>query len=197
MYVILLALAAFAGLMLLYAIFNCIWYTAKLITLRIKIGKLTSAGVSVEFKRPFYKVLFGRKGETDFVISTKQERIAVSVISFLSTRGRWNIEKTRNDRFYIEARIYNKIFFNNYVNTGTEPEHSKEYRRESRFQRCNLCLLPPEEMKYDTYILLMFPRPKNLTYTGTRLEYLNSGHTICKYTIMYADNFFDYIEAQK
>lgn len=197
MYIVLLAFAVFAGIMLLYAICNCIWYTVKLITLRIKIGKLTSCEVSVKITRPFYKVLFGQKGKTNFVVSTKQERIAVSIISFLSTRGRWNIEKTRNEHYYIEARIYNKIFFSHYVNTGTEPEYSKDYRRETRFQRCRLYLPPIEETGCDKHILLMFPRPKLLTYTGNRLEYLSSGDTINKYTIMYADDFFDYIQTKK
>lgn len=197
MYIVLLALAVFIGLMLLYAIYNCIWYTVKLISLRTKIGKLTSGEVSVKFTRPFYKVIFGQKGKTNFAVFTKHEKIAVSIISFLSTRGRWNIEKTRNERFYIEARMYNKIFFNNYVNTGTEPEHSKDYRRESRFQRCRLYLPLTEETGCDKHILLMFPRPKLLTYTDTRLEYLNSGDTLCDYTIMYADDLFDYIQRKK
>jgi len=152
--------------------------------------------VSVKYTRPFYNVLFGKKGKTNLVVCTKQEKIAVSIISFLSARGRWNIEKTRSDRFFIEARMNSKMFYNLYVNTGTEPDHSKDYRRERRFQRCKLHLLQPEEMEYDKYILLMFPRPKLLTYTETRLDYLNSGSTIRGYTIMYAQDFFEYINAQ-
>lgn len=197
MYYILLALAVFGVLMLLYAIYNFILFTVKWIILRIKIRRLASDEASVKFTRPFYSILLGQKGKTDLVLSTKREKIAVSMISFLSTRGRWNIEKTRNEHYYIEARMYNKIFYNTHVNTGTEPEHSKDYRRETRFQRCKLHLLPANEMEYDTYVLLMFPRPKLLTYTDTRLDYLNAGDTICKYTVLYEDDFFAYVKKQK
>lgn len=195
--VITIALEVLAALMIIYAIYCFISFLIRFIALRIKIKRMVSDNVTVQYTRLFYKVLLGKKGETDFVVSTGQGKTAVSIISFLSTRGRWNIERTRSDRYFIEARINSKMFYNLYVNSGTEPEHSKEYRRERRFQRCKLHLLPPEEMECDKYVLLMFPRPKLLTYTDARLDYLNSGSAIRGYTIMYASDFFEHINSQK
>lgn len=192
MYYILLALAVFFCLFGLYAVGKCIWYAAKMLSLRRKLNKLKSNGMPVEFKRPFYKMIFGKKGETDFVVSGKRERYAVSVISFVSTRGRWNFEKARN-HCYVEARRYNRIFFNTYNNTGTEPEHSKDYRRETRFIRSRL-YLPPEEEGSEKRVFLIYPRPKLLTYTDTRLEYIGAGDSVFGYQIMYAENFFEALQ---
>lgn len=189
MYYVLLALAAFACLVGVYAIGKTIWYAAKMFALRRKLNRLKANGVSVEFKRPFYKMIFGKKGETDFIVSGKREIYAVSVISFVSTRGRWNLEKARN-HYYVEARRYNRIFFNLYNNTGTEPEHSKDYRRETRFMRCRLYLSPEQESR-EKRVLLMYPRPKLLTYTDTRLEYIGAGDSVFGYQILYAENLFE------
>lgn len=189
MFYVLLALAVFACLLGLYAIYKVIWYAVKMLVLRMKLKKCKSDGLSVEFKRPFYKTVFGKKGETDFIVSNKRERYAVSVISFVSTHGRWNFERAQDDT-YIEARRYNRIFYNLYVNTGTEPEHSKDYRRETRFSR-NRLYVSPEEASGDKRVLLIHPRPKLLTYTDTRFRYLGAGDSIFGYQIMYASDFFE------
>ena len=85
MFYVLLALAVFAGLLAIYALFKGIWYAVKMFAFRIRLGRLKAQGLALEFKRPFYKMLFGKKGETDFIVSNKRERYAVSVISFVST----------------------------------------------------------------------------------------------------------------
>lgn len=189
MFYVLLALAVFAVLLAVYALCKVIWYTIKMLVFRFKLGKLKSKGLALEFKRPFYKMIFGKKGETDFIVSNKRERYAVSVISFVSTRGRWNIEQGRDDP-YIEVRRYNRIFFNLYQNSGTEPEHSKDYRRETRWIRRRL-YVSPEEACSDKRVLLMHPRPKLLTYTDTRFRYLGAGDSVFGYQIMYASDLFD------
>lgn len=189
MFYVLLALAVFAGLLAVYALFKAIWYTVKMFAFRIRLGRLKAQGLALEFKRPFYKMLFGKKGETDFIVSNKRERYAVSVISFVSTHGRWNIEQAQ-DGYYVEVRRYNRIFFNLYVNTGTEPEHSKDYRRETRFIRSRL-YLSPEETSDGKRVLLIHPRPKLLTYTDTRFRYLGAGDSVFGYQILYAPDLFE------
>lgn len=189
MFYVLLALAVFAVLLAFYALCKVIWYTVKMVVLRFKLGKLKSKGLALEFKRPFYKMIFGKKGETDFIVSNKRERYAVSVISFVSTRGRWNIEQAQ-DHPYIEVRRYNRIFYNLYQNSGTEPEHSKDYRRETRLIRSRL-YVSPEEASGDNRVLLIHPRPRLLTYTDTRFRYLGSGDSVFGYQILYAPDLFE------
>lgn len=189
MFYVLLALAVFAVLLAFYALCKVIWYTVKMVVFRFKLGRLKAQGLALEFKRPFYKMIFGKKGETDFIVSNKRERYAVSVISFISTRGRWNIEQTR-DHPYIEVRRYNRIFYNLYHNSGTEPEHSKDYRRETRLIRRRL-YVSSEEASGDKRVLLMHPRPKLLTYTDTRFRYLGAGDSVLGYQIMYASDLFE------
>lgn len=189
MFYVLLALAVFAGLLAVYALFKVIWYTVKMLAFRFKLGRLKAQGLALEFKRPFYKMIFGKKGETHFIVSNKRERYAVSVISFVSTRGRWNIEQAQ-DGYYVEVRRYNRIFFNLYVNTGTEPEYSKDYRRESRLIRSRLHL-SPEETSGGKRVLLIHPRPKLLTYTDTRFRYLGAGDSVSGYQILYAPDLFE------
>lgn len=189
MFYVLLALAVFAGLLAFYALCKVIWYTVKMLVFRFKLGKLKSNGLALEFKRPFYKMIFGKKGETDFIVSDKRERYAVSVISFVSTRGRWNIEQAQ-DHPYIEVRRYNRIFYNLYENSGTEPEHSKDYRRETRLLRTRL-YVSPEETSGEKRVLLIHPKPRLLTYTDTRFRYLGMGDSVFGYQILYAPDLFE------
>lgn len=167
-------------------------YAVKLITLKSLLKDYNTGDIKITFVRKLYRMAFGPRGQTDFVIETPKKKYAVSVISFLLDTGRWNIEKTRN-RYYVEARRRNDIFYRVENNSGTEPEFARDYRRESRFQRSELHL---STLKSDSEkrILLIYPCPLSLTYTDSNIHYLNPGDRIEDYEIMYADELIALLE---
>lgn len=154
---------------------------------RIKIKKLNRKGITVKFKRGLFGTVFGKKGDSDFVLNTRDGTVGVSVITFISVHGRWNIEKARNN-YYIEARRRNEWFYKHYVNSGDVPDHAREYKRETRFQRC-LLQFPKETAEKN--ILLIIPKPKTLTYTELKLDYLTNGSIVNGFEVMFADKFFE------
>ena len=187
MYVALIA----AVLFVLYSIYKVIWYIAKILVLFGKVSKLARGGVTVQWLRHPLKIIFGQKGIPIFTVGMSGKNYEVSVLSFISTHSRWNIEKTRT-RYLFEVRKYNKILYNVYNNSGTEPELSKEYRRETRLYRKELYVSPISEA-YEKQIWLVFPKPRLLTYTDTGWEYLIAGSVVGGHEIMYAKDFFEFI----
>lgn len=187
MYVALIA----AVLFVLYSIYKVIWYIVKILVLFGKVSKLARGGVTVQWLRHPLKIIFGQKGVPIFTVDMSGKNYEVSVLSFISTHSRWNIEKTRT-RYLFEVRKYNKILYNVYNNSGTEPELSKEYRRETRLYRKELYVSPISEA-YEKQIWLVFPKPRLLTYTDTGWEYLIAGSVVGGHEIMYAKDFFEFI----
>ena len=187
MYVALIA----AVLFVLYSIYKVIWYIVKILVLFGKVSKLARGGVTVQWLRHPLKIIFGQKGVPIFTVGMSGKNYEVSVLSFISTHSRWNIEKTRT-RYLFEVRKYNKILYNVYNNSGTEPELSKEYRRETRLYRKELYVSPISEA-YENQIWLVFPKPRLLTYTDTGWEYLIAGSVVGGHEIMYAKDFFEFI----
>ena len=187
MYVALIA----AVLFVLYSIYKVLWYIAKILVLFGKVSKLARGGVTVQWLRHPLKIIFGQKGVPNFTVGMSGKNYEVSVLSFISTHSRWNIEKTRT-RYLFEVRKYNKILYNVYNNSGTEPELSKEYRRETRLYRKELYVSPISEA-YEKQIWLVFPKPRLLTYTDTGWEYLIAGSVVGGHEIMYAKDFFEFI----
>ena len=183
-----LAFEIFVVVLIIYTVYKIIWYTIKMLSFKRKIKNINSDTVKVEFRRGLFQIVFGKKGYVDFVVTTPNGSFAISVISFISTHSRWNIEKTRST-FYVEARRKNVIFYR-VDNNSHSPEHAKLYRRESRFARCELCLQNKEE-NIDKQILLIYPKPKLLTYTDVRFDYLLTGSKIADHEIMHADDFFE------
>ena len=188
MYVALIA----AVLFVLYSIYKVIWYSVKFLGLLGNVSKLTRSGATVQWLRHPLKIIFGQKGVPNFTVCMAGKTYEVSVLSFISTHSRWNIEKTRT-RYLFEVRKYNKIMYNVYNNSGTEPELSKAYRRETRLYRKELYVSPICEA-YDKQIWLVFPKPQLLTYTSTGWEYLASGNTVSEHEIMYANDFFEILD---
>ena len=187
MYVALIA----AVLFVLYSIYKVIWYIVKILVLFGKVSKLARGGVTVQWLRHPLKIIFGQKGVPIFTVGMSEKNYEVSILSFISTHSRWNIEKTRT-RYLFEVRKYNKILYNVYNNSGTEPELSKEYRRETRLYRKELYVSPISEA-YEKQIWLVFPKPRLLTYTDTGWEYLIAGSVVGGHKIMYAKDFFEFI----
>lgn len=187
LYAIVYVLLIFAVFIVLRAVFNYIRFCFKLISLSRRLKSLGNGDVKLEYVRKFSEIAFGEKGKSDFKVKARGKTYAVAVLAFPVTRGRWNIEKT-NGRYFAEVRAYNNMFYNVYNNSGTEPEHSKDYRRERRVARKRLYL--SDEKSEGEKILLVYPRPKALTYTENRLSYINSGDSVFGYKVMYDEDFF-------
>lgn len=101
------------------------------------------------------------------------------------------------NHYYIEVRKYNNIFYNNYKNSGTEPYHSFDYRRESRFCRCVLNWNDNNDNGQAKKILLAYPTPKSLTYTDHRFNILTSGSVVNGYEINFLDDLKNEFLPQK
>ncbi len=172
-------------ILVLYSLYKVIWYSVKMLALKKIIKELNSGNTTVTYKRNFLNIIFGKKGLVDFVVTTPEQKYEVSVISFISTHSRWNIEKTRNN-YYVEARRFNKLFYKVDVHSE-QPDHAIQYRRETRFQRSQLLLNSTREEGVRK-ILLIYPRPKQITYTASKYEYLTTGSLIEGYEIMYVED---------
>lgn len=188
LYALIIVLYIFAAFIVLRAVFEFISFCFKMIALSRKLKKLNRGDTSVEYVRSFSKIAFGEKGKPNFLVKTKDKTYEVTALSFPVVRGRWNIEKAEG-RYYAEVRVYNKWFFNVYNNSGTEPEHSKEYRRETRITRKRFYINPDKGQAEK--ILLVYPKPKALTYTDYKYEYVYSGNEVFGYKVLYDEDFFD------
>ena len=159
-------------LLFLYAVYKTIWYTIKMLALKSFIKDMQKSGAVVEPQRKFSDMIFGKKGEADYIISVDGKKYEISVLSFVSTRGRWNVEKTRN-HYYVECRRQNKIFYSQYINSNAA-DYVAEYKGESRFSRKELFLTPVNE-SFEKQILLVYPWPNRVTYTDARYHDISSG----------------------
>jgi len=128
-----------------------------------------------------FAIIFGERGKVDYVITCQNKRYVISVVSFISTHGRWNVEKTRT-RYYIESRRSSKIFYNRYVNSSA-PDHVAEYKRELRLSRREFHV-PCTDATFDERIFLLYPYPKRITYTDAQYHELYVGDNIEGHTIM-------------
>lgn len=169
--------------MFLYTCYKVIWYTNLLLRFRRRLRK---AGVTPV--PSFSALAFGRRCDVRFTVTVEGKEREVRVLTFISNHSRWNIEKTRQ-HYYLEVRRYNNIFYDGYYNTGPEPEHSKDYRRESRMYR-GLTALAEGDGEGEKKILLVHPRPNLLTYASTNLAYLRAGDCVAGYEILYEEDFF-------
>ena len=192
LYAIIWVLIIFATYIVCRAVYERVRFFFKLLSLRRRLKKLDRNGMEVEYLQKFSKIAFGDKGRTNFTVKTKDKIYRVTVLAFAVTRGRWNIEKAE-DRYYAEVRAYNNMFYRVHNNSGTEPEHSKDYRRETRITRKRLYL--SEEKTEGEKILLVYPKPKALTYADYKFHYASSGDKIFGYTALYEDDFFEMLQA--
>ncbi len=178
----------------LYTLYKIIWYTIVCLRLQGKLRRLSRNGCHVKLTGSVFSIALGKKGHTHAIIEKDGKRYAIGILSFISSHSRWHIERGKNHD-YVEARRWNNFFYKNEVNSGTEPEHAREWRRETRFQRCILAW-EREKMSNTEYVLLVHPTPVALTYATTTLEYLRSGDELWGYRILYAKGFFDFFENQ-
>ena len=184
-YAILYAIGALFFVALMYGLYKIVWYLLKILALNRFINKLIKKGVKVERKRKIIDIFFGKKGEADFIIEHKWKKYEVSVLSFISTHGRWNIEKTRTN-FFIESRRASEFFYKKYSNSG-EPDHVGEYKNDARISRKEL-YITQIDTSFEKQILLLYPYPKRITYTDAHYNEIYAGSEVEKHVVMGIDD---------
>ena len=184
------ALYGLAIITTIYIIYKLAWYTVKIMALSSTLKKLQKKGVQVVWHKKLTSALFGKRGEPTFDVMTPEQTYRVSLLSFISTHGRWNIEKTK-EHYYAEARHFNKWFYKVHNHSGTA-ETEFDARREMVIQRAKLELPPKDDSAKQ--ILLIWPKPKNLTYSHARCDHLTSGSRFEHFTVMHTEDFLDMID---
>ena len=179
------ALYGLAILTAVYIIYKIAWYTVKIMALSSTLKKLEKKNIQVTWHKQLPSALFGKRGEPTFDVITPTDTYRVTLLSFISTHGRWNIEKTK-EHYYVEARHFNKWFYKVHKNTETA-EVEFDARRELVIQRAELELPPRDDSVKQ--ILLIWPKPQNLTYSHARCEHLVNGSKLEHFEIMHAENF--------
>ncbi len=112
------------------------------------------------------------------------QKYGIALLTHRLGRGRWNIEKTRS-HYYFEVRK-SSVFFNLQRSSENLPDHVKDFGKEKQVSRALLELSAPVE-EYDRLYLLVYPKPKYLTYTETRYKYLYESDPVGDYEILFAD----------
>lgn len=180
-YAILLALGIIFFVALTYGLYKIIWYTVKMLSFTKIIKKLKEKGADIQALRGIKDIVFGKKGEPDFIIVCNDKKYEISVLSFVSTHGRWNIEKGRVG-FFIESRRASKFFYKTHVNSNA-PDHVREYKNEARISRKELTITPADA-SFEKQIFLLYPYPKEITFTDAHYNDLYVGSEVEGHVIM-------------
>ena len=187
---LLVALSVIAFAALVYGLYKTIWYIIKMVSFTKITKKLTEQGADVQKLRKTKDIVFGKKGEPDFIITCKDKKYEISVLSFISTHGRWNIEKTRT-HFFIESRRGSKFFYKMHVNSNA-PEHVREYKNEVRISRKEL-YITPIDVSFEKQIFLLYPYPKRITYTNTQYNEVYIGNSVEGHVVLNVKGLEDLI----
>jgi len=174
----------------LYTVYKAIWYLIKLIRLRKHFEKLTTNGASVIEYPKLSDLLFGKTGESKVLIKKGDAKYEFIVISFISSRSRWNIEKARN-HYYFEVRREAKLL------PGKAKKHSvssHDYQKDFRIKKCILNIFSEKPNCDAKSFLLIYPSPKVLTYTDTAFKKLKSGDMVEGYEVMFIDDLKELFE---
>lgn len=175
---------------IIYVWYKLVWFAVKMIALSSTLKKLQKKGVQIIWHKKLSKSVLGKRGEATFDVITPKQTYRVSLLSFISTHGRWNVEKTR-EHYYAEARHFNKWFYKVHNHSGTA-EVEFDARRELVIQRAELELPPRDDSVKQ--ILLIWPTPKALTYSHARCEHLVNGSKFEHFEIMHAESFFEMVD---
>ena len=168
----------------LYTVYKAIWYLIKIIRLRKHFEKLTQNGASIIEYPKLLDLLFSKIGEPKILIEKGDAKYEFNVISFISTRSRWNIEKARNN-YYFEVRREAKLI------PGKAKKHSissHDYQKDVRFKKCILNVFDKKSDSDAKRILLIYPSPKVLTYTDSAFKKLQSGDMVEGYEIVFVND---------
>ena len=172
-------------------IYRWIRYYFRLCALRKTLRKLTRDKTTVIYKRKLRQIVFGQKGSVDLVLRAGEKKYGITLLTHRLGMGRWNIEKTRR-HYYFEVRK-SSVFFNLRRSSENLPDHVEEFGKEKQVCRKQLDLSTSAE-EYDQLFLLVYPKPKYLTYTETRYQYLFAGDKIADYEILFADGLHIFCE---
>ena len=183
--VIFVMLELFLYALIIYTIYKVIWYTIKMLILKSKLRVFKGR---IEFLSSLSKAVFHKKRDFDFVIEKDDMKYKVLLITFISNHGRWNIEKTRHG-YTAEARRVNKIFYKP-INHSGRSDDGLDYRGETRFQSYKLSIKPCEDAN-TKQIILIYPRPKQLSFTYTRMDLLRTGSVVDGYEVMYLEDLIN------
>lgn len=180
--IIIYLLTFLACVIFLYSIYKVIWYAVKTTSFRSMMMSLNEEdGIRVESLRSFWDMILGARGDPDYYVTVKGKRYEVSVLSFITTHGRWSLEKTRTGHV-IEARRLATFFYSKKQHLSVAgSEH--ERKRELRLIHKPLYLTKKDE-EYTMQILLVYPEPMRITYSDHQYTELHSGDTVADHTIM-------------
>ena len=182
------ALIAVLVLAILYTDYKLIWYAIKMTVLHGRLAALKKRGVTVRYKPSFVKAVFQRKCGVSFTLTSGEGTFEVILLTFVSTHGRWNIEKVV-DKYFAEARHNNFVFYG-LGKSSEQPDVALDYsNKETRLSRKEL-LLEGEDPEAQR-ILLICPRPKLLSKAENTFEFLGSGSTVNGFEVMYEKDFFE------
>ena len=186
-YLIIIALAILLCFHVLYACLKVIGYLFKIkafSSFMKRIGK--KEGVNVRKERTLFKTCFGQKGEVDYTVTANGKTYEICVLTFMSTRGRWNFEMNGKETF-IECRRRPRFFYKKRAHAEM-PEHALDYISEKRFARKPFTFTDVTD-RYEKQIILLFPWPKCVSYTDNHYHELSSGDLLEGHTIMHTEEF--------
>ena len=183
--IVVYVIAILIALAILYAILKVIWYTVKMLALRSFMKDLGKAKkIQVISHRSLIKTCFSTKGETDYTVIAKDKTYKISILTFISTRGRWNFEKGK-DGYFIECRRRH-LFFYKKVKHSEMPEHALTYKGETKFARSELTV-PKVADETETPIFLLYPWPRTVSHTDAKFQELCPADSVAGITLMDAE----------
>ncbi len=146
--------------------------------------------IKAEPQRSALGIMFGNKGDVDYIITLDERKYLISIITFPygKRRMRWNIEKDENNGFaYIEARFYSGFLYKEYKRANKELDFSYYCNYETVFERHRLFLNDEFCCETEKRLLLFATAPEHLTCSGIKFRFLNSGDVIEDYEIYKLD----------
>ena len=178
--IVVYVIAVLISVGILYSILKMIWYTVKMLALRSFMKDLGKAeDVQVISHRSLIKTCFSKKGDTDYTVILKEKTYKISILTFISTRGRWNFEKSK-EQYFIECRRRH-IFFYKKVKHSEAPEHALTYKGETKFARSEL-FIPTAEKEIP--IFLLYPWPHTVSHTDAKFRELLPGDSVAGVVLM-------------
>ncbi|MBE6534479.1 MAG: hypothetical protein E7678_05890 [Ruminococcaceae bacterium] len=187
-FLIIVYVIAFLILMwITYCLLKVIWYTVKMLSLRSFMKDLGKEdGIEVICHRTLLKTCFSKKGELDYTVITKDKTYNIAIITFISTRGRWNFEKDK-DGYFIECRRRPFLFYKK-VRNSELPEHALTHKRETKFLRTEL-YIPDAKERLEENVFLLYPWPHTVSHTDVKFQELIAGDKVAGVTLMDAELF--------
>lgn len=182
--IVLMVLLISLWLLLLYVVYTGAYYAIKMIVLKSLIKDMKKSGARVQQRRRIFKVLFGKKGDVDYIIGVGDKQYEVCILSFAALRGHWNIEQARGC-YYIDCRRQKKPQFGE----GGVNDDAKLFKSEIRIARKELFLTPVDE-SFEKQILLVYPWPNRMTYTDARYNEVGSGEKIEGHVVMNIEDLY-------